>query len=197
MIRSQLRHILLARHHNGYGIHSPYLYHLVTHVLFNKNRYYCFDSIESLFPAPEKEHAIGQAIFRLAEDINASTLVACCDANSIDLAYLTSVKSEARLFCLLDTEEMRQSIDTMATIDLAVFGRCTDADKLTAVLEQCIEHTQDKSVFVVKNIHSKQMEQRWYSIIKHPKVRASLDIFHYGILLFNPDLEKRQYIIRQ
>lgn len=34
-----LRHRLLSRHRNGYGLHSPFVYELVRNVIFNKNRW--------------------------------------------------------------------------------------------------------------------------------------------------------------
>lgn len=192
----QLRHFLLARHRKGNGIHSPSLYRLVSHVLFSKNRFYCFDDIESLFPVPEREHAIGQTIFRLANDSNASALVACCDSNSIDLAYLKSVKADARLLCLSDTEKLSQSLENLPVIDLAVFDACADSAKLSDLFELCLERVHAESIFVIKNIHDRGMDQYWNAFVKHPQVRVSLDVFRYGILLFNPDLEKKQYFIR-
>ncbi len=218
-----LRYFLLAGHHKGHGIHSPSLYHLVSHVLFNKNRYYCFDSIEYLFPAPKLEHTIGQTLFRLAEDIKATTLVACCYSGSIDLAYLMTVRADARILCLSTTEQslnqaknsqelmdgcsvngaimndihhVKQSFNNLSNIDLAVFDACTDTPLLTNLFELCLEHAHTNSLFFVKDIHTRHMEQNWKSMVKHPQVTASLDVFQYGILLFNPDLEKKQYIIR-
>jgi len=193
----QLRYYLLARHRKGHGIHSPSLYHLVSSVLFNTNRYYCFDSIESLFPASEREHAIGQTIFRLADDINATSLVACCDSSSIDITYLKAVKADAHLLCLSETKDMRQSMENLPNIDLAVFDLCTDSAKQTELFELCLKHVHADSLFVIKNIHDKGLEQYWKAFARHPNVQVSLDVYQYGVLLFRPDLEKKQYLIRQ
>lgn len=34
-----IRHLLKARHRNGYGLHSPFVYELARNVIFNKNRW--------------------------------------------------------------------------------------------------------------------------------------------------------------
>ncbi len=193
MILPKLRHVLLAGHRKGHGIHSPYLYHLITQVLFNKNRYYCFDSIETSYPATQKEHALGQTLFRLAEDINASTMVVCCESDNVDMAYLKSVKSDARIERLTDPEELKN----MATIDMAVFDLCYDKNKLLNLFDEMLLHTLPTSVFVVKNRHIKGIANDWDTFIHHPRVTASLDLHQYGILLFRPDLEKKTYHIRQ
>ncbi len=193
MILPQLRHVLLARHRKGHGIHSPYLYHLITQVLFNKNPYYCFDNIETSCPATEREHLLGQTLFRLAEDINASTMVVCCEADAVDVAYLESVKADAHIVQLTDAERL----NSLSDIDLAVFDDYHDTNKLLNLFEGMLSHTHSKSVFFIKHIHKKGMEQCWNVFISHPHVKASLDVYHYGILLFKPDLEKRHYLIKQ
>ena len=45
-IYAYVRHMLTAWNTTGEGIHSPYLFHLVSFVLRDKNRFYCFSDIE-------------------------------------------------------------------------------------------------------------------------------------------------------
>lgn len=193
MILPKLRHVLLAGHRKGHGIHSPFLYHLVTHVLFNKNRYYCFDSIETSFPATQKEHALGQTLFRLAEDINASTMVVCCESDNVDMAYLKSVKSDAQIVRLTDSEELKN----IATIDLAVFDLGLERGKMIRLFDDMLLHIVPTSVFVIKKKYLKGTGSYWDTFTHHPRVTANLDLHQYGILLFRPDLEKKTYRIRQ
>ena len=42
-----LKHRLTARNTLGYGVHSPYLYYIVRFLMYDDNRYYCFDSVEA------------------------------------------------------------------------------------------------------------------------------------------------------
>lgn len=193
MILPQLRHVLLARHRRGHGIHSPFLYHLVTQVLFNKNRYYSFDRIESLIPATPNEHVIGQTLFRLAEDTKVSNMVVFCNPDTVDVAYLKSVKADAQLIRLTNAEELKQ----LPSIDLAVFDVCHESESLDKLLDNALLMTHPSSVFVLKNIHAKGKEHYWLALINHPQVTASLDVFHLGIAFFRPDLEKKCYRIRQ
>lgn len=39
---------LHARHKHGYGVHSPFVFELVTEVMYNTSRYYAFEEIENL-----------------------------------------------------------------------------------------------------------------------------------------------------
>ena len=43
---AKIRHGLTAWNTGGEGIHSPYLFHLVRHIISDDNRYYCWEDIE-------------------------------------------------------------------------------------------------------------------------------------------------------
>ena len=45
-IKSFFEYVLKARHYKGYGIHSPFMYELVTEVLWNRYEYYAFEYID-------------------------------------------------------------------------------------------------------------------------------------------------------
>lgn len=224
MILPQLRHMLLAGHRKGHGIHSPFLYHLVNQAIFNNNRYYCFDNIEHLYPTTKKGHTLGQILFKLAEDINATTLLAYCDDSSVDLAYLMLHKAGTDLFFLTDKKNNTNSFDsiqaakrgcncqsvflsetnpsnnaicTLPKIDLAFVDSYSDSPNVAKWIESILGRMHNNSLLIIKHIHKKQMEPHWNAITHHPLVTVSLDVYHFGILLFRPDLEKKHYLIRR
>ena len=45
-IFSRAFHALTARNTLGHGVHSPYLYNMVRFVIYDDNRYYCWDAVE-------------------------------------------------------------------------------------------------------------------------------------------------------
>lgn len=45
---ARIGHFFKARPKGGYGIHSPYVFDFVNHVLYDHNPYYCFRQIEKL-----------------------------------------------------------------------------------------------------------------------------------------------------
>ena len=60
--------------------------------------------------------------------------------------------------------------------------------------EQCIEKTHHQSIIVVDDIHwSDEMEKAWNMMKNHPKVRSTFDLFHFGIVFFNHELNKNHY----
>ena len=47
-IKSRLHYLFSARYWKGHRVHSPYVYHFLNFVLFEKSPYYCYSSIEQI-----------------------------------------------------------------------------------------------------------------------------------------------------
>ena len=62
--------------------------------------------------------------------------------------------------------------------------------------EICLDRAHDKSVFIFDDIHlSRGMDKAWNEIKKNTQVTLSIDCFHFGLLLFDPMLAKRDYVL--
>ncbi len=57
-IYKYFKHQLTARHSYGYGIHSPYIYYFTKFVIYEKNSYYIFSSIESIRSLLKKDNSV-------------------------------------------------------------------------------------------------------------------------------------------
>ncbi len=56
-------------------------------------------------------------------------------------------------------------------------------------VEQLLRQATDESVVVVADIHwSRGMERAWDELLKHPRVTASVDTYHFGLLFLRPEL---------
>jgi predicted O-methyltransferase YrrM len=61
----------------------------------------------------------------------------------------------------------------------------------------CIEKANDQTIFVFDDIHwSEGMTEAWVEIQKHAKVTATIDLFFVGIVFFNSDLSKENFVLR-
>jgi len=61
----------------------------------------------------------------------------------------------------------------------------------------CLEKAHNKTIFVFDDIHwSQGMTEAWEEIKKHPKVTATIDLFFMGIVFFNSDLSKEDFVLR-
>ncbi|MDP4276388.1 MAG: hypothetical protein Q8914_02025 [Bacteroidota bacterium] len=130
-IQSRIQFVFRAGHHNGHGIHSPYLYHLITNILNNDYPYYCFDTIETALKSRPASHhpslleqgkhlfgkhlpftlstetriANSRILFRLAHDMKADYIVETCFCGYPDSAYLVKARPNAHFLCLNTSQE--------------------------------------------------------------------------------------------
>lgn len=219
-VTSPLSHIMHLRRRKGHGIHSPYLYHLITDVLFNRHPYYCFDALRLLSPADKHAHRLGRLLFRLAQDAGVTHSLYVGSTGTPDLAYLSMAGAKHRVDALAFSEagltltqalvaglhtdsirviatyndaDLRRQLAAIPTLDLVVINPHLDKTQLRATMNACLETCKHNSLLVVNQPHDKAMVDCWTSACEHPSVTASLDAFRFGLLLFRPDLEKKHY----
>lgn len=219
-VTSPLNHILRLRRRKGHGIHSPYLYHLITEVLFSRHPYYCFDELKGYAPMDKEAHRLGRLLFRLAQDAGVtSTLYVGCQG-SPDMAYLAMASTnhtvkglacdEAALARSLaftaglhtdsvsieptfDAAAFTQQLEKVPALELVVLQPNPDKAMLMTQVEACLEKCGHSSLLLIIQPRSKAMAACWTAAKKHPAVTTSLDTHSFGLLLFRPDLEKRHY----
>ena len=66
-LKQRFKHAIRFRHKRGYGVHSPFVFDLITNVIKEKAVYYDFERIESKGNIREKERKLYRLLFRLAE----------------------------------------------------------------------------------------------------------------------------------
>lgn len=215
-----LNHLLRARRRKGHGIHSPYVYHLVSEVLFNKHPYYCFETLKSLHAEDKGNHRFGQILFKLATDARSTQALYIGCNDSPDLAYLAKVGTKLQVKAIaldknafslaqalnasLQTESLSvvpafdqvnflRQLAEIPQLDLVVFRPIPDQATLSLMMEACLKICHHKSVFVVNQPLDKAMAACWSQAKKNEAVTAILESSQFGLLTFRPDLEKKQY----
>ncbi|PHN08379.1 O-methyltransferase [Flavilitoribacter nigricans] len=63
--------------------------------------------------------------------------------------------------------------------------------------EQCLQLAHNDSVFCIGDIYwSEEMERAWQQLRKHPRVRLSVDLFHFGLLFLRSEqIEKEHFTL--
>ncbi|MFK8059434.1 MAG: O-methyltransferase [Polaribacter sp.] len=61
----------------------------------------------------------------------------------------------------------------------------------------CLSTINNESIWVFDDIYwSQEMKEAWQEIKNHPKVRVSVDVFHFGIVFFRKEQAKEHFKIR-
>lgn len=88
-------------------------------------------------------------------------------------------------------------LDFNPTLDFVYFDGNHQKEATLKYFEFCLKHINDNSVFVFDDIHwTKNMEEAWEEIKKHPRVKVTIDTFQWGIVFFKKEQEKEHFTIR-
>jgi predicted O-methyltransferase YrrM len=87
-------------------------------------------------------------------------------------------------------------IQTTPKLDLAFIDAHHSEEATLLFFETLCRSLHQQSIVVIGDIHwSAGMERAWRQLTQHDAVTLSVDIFHAGILFFNPDLRKEKEVL--
>lgn len=165
-----------------------------------------------------------QQLFRLANYIRPSSIIELGTSLGITSAYLASanksistttfegcpehLKIASRIWKKLGLtnitpqlgnldDTLNKYLDTTDKVDMVFFDANHRYLPTITYFELCLPKTHKQSVFVFDDIHwSDEMFKAWNEIKGHPSVTVSIDLFHLGILFFDPALSKQHFVLR-
>jgi len=93
-------------------------------------------------------------------------------------------------------ETLAPSINTINKVDLVFFDANHRYQPTLEYFNLFRNKIHEKTIFVFDDIHwSKEMSQAWEEIKKSVEVTLSIDLYYFGIVLFDPTLTKQHYIL--
>lgn len=82
-------------------------------------------------------------------------------------------------------------------LDMVFFDGNHRKEATLNYFSQCMQHRASDAVFIFDDIHwSREMEEAWIEIKKHPSVRITIDLFQMGLVFFREGLSKEDFILR-
>ncbi len=82
-------------------------------------------------------------------------------------------------------------------LDFVFFDGNHQKEATLNYFNQCVEKVKFHTVFVFDDIHwSEGMTEAWEKIKQHPKVTTTIDLYMLGIVFFNTDLSKEDFVLK-
>jgi len=90
-----------------------------------------------------------------------------------------------------------QYLAKVPSLDMIFFDGNHQKAATLDYFDQCVAKVHPESIFIFDDIHwYTEMEEAWEVIKKHPKVTSTIDLFFVGIVFFNTDLSKENFLLR-
>ena len=202
------------RYRKGFGVHSPFVFNLITKVIEEKCSYYSFYDIELLRK---------QLLFRLTNYFKSKNILQIGTTMGLSTLYLTSYATGLRCIALENVPEfatiarqafakegrnpidlrignykdlLPQALNDINSLDFVFFNTLYEQHNNLWLFNECMKYAHNDTVFVFEGIKaSRKMRELWEEICACPEVTVTLDLYSLGIVLFNKKLHKRDYIV--
>jgi len=183
-----------------------------------------FKRVKSIVKKSSSTPAKGQLLFRLARDFKPDNIIELGTSMGIGAMYLAlgapqsnvvTIEGCANIASVAESNYRKANIlniqqnigrfkdllpdilSKMQKVDLVFVDGDHRKEKLLDNFEECVQYSGEKSIFILDDIHwSKSMEEAWTQIINDPRVKVSVDLFHFGLLFFRDELSKESFTIR-
>ncbi len=173
---------------NQHGVHSPFVYNLVTRCFYDKKLRQSYGLIASIVENDPSEISLKNAklLNRLLSYLNYSTILIL--NNSPD--------------CITKILSINNSISvSYSTEDIVQFDFIyLDIDQLknNPKLQQTLfSKVHNDSLLLISSIHqSKGNQAFWRQLQHHSRTKVTIDTFHLGFIFFRKEQEKEHFVIR-
>ena len=247
----------LFRSRNQHGVHSPFIYQLITQCFYNKTPFESYETLESFrkrlyandtkilvqdFGAGSRVfkgnvrniHKIAktagitpkraQLLFRVVNYLQPKNILEMGTSVGLATSALSLGHPDSKVLtiegCKTTSEVAQEQFDhfEMRNIQLihGEFDRVMDTkgiknsnfqlifvdgnhnkEATLALFNTLLANINNDTIMIFDDIYwSKGMTEAWEEIMKHPKVKVSIDIFYWGMIFFRKEQEKEHFSIR-
>ena len=178
-------------------------------------------AIDKMAASSLKPKKFAQLLFRMVQYYQPATIVELGTSFGITTAYLASGNPSANVYTLegagsiaaiarrnfsaLQLEHIKliegdfkislpPLLSSLDKIDFAFIDGNHKKDPTLEYFELLLQCSQENSIMVFDDIHwSKEMEEAWESICRHPSVTLTIDLFFIGIVFLKKDFKVKQH----
>lgn len=218
--RTGLKLLYKIRHHRGHGIHSPFVFNLITKVIEEKTQYHVYSDIRDILDSRSVKHyrldRHNQLLFRLVNYFGSKRILELGSGYGASTICLTAPSSGIKCVCVESSQEKaiqardlykewNRDITLLTDGTLPVLLEKQDCiyinlNNFGAISENFRSYlsdlTHEKTFIIVRGIRTNKRHQLlWRNIISMEERTAVLDLFNVGILFFDKRLYKWNYKI--
>lgn len=188
------------RYRCGYGVHSPFAFDLITHVIYERTPYYAYKTLAAeqkklsgVRGWAHESKRVNRLLFRLVNWVQPATII---DAGILSASslYLQAGKRGADYLPVSDLSEL--FLEQGASVDFLYLHDFRRPEFVEQGFAVCAPRTTVQSVFVVEGIrYNTAMKELWQRMQADNRVGITFDLYDLGILFFDKSKIKQHYTV--
>lgn len=208
-LRSRRRRI----HKRGHGIHSPFLFSLITGVIDNKHRYYFYDQIDLMYKEVTKASKsykmnnsknlgvpsvkVLQCIFRIINEFQPKRIFFEGEFGDFYYRLFKGVSSEIEILPFDRYREFAEEVCSIGESDNKnsniVFCNVSEVDNRISL----IQSIRENDIVICNGLQwTKHDKNNWSTYLLNSNITASLESKEMGIGFANSKLHKQNFFIK-
>ena len=190
------------RHRRGYGVHSPFAFHLITGVIYETAPYYKYAFLlEEGKQLASRWHRrwrgdsvqVKRFLFRLVNYARPETIVdaGCLSASGL---CLKAARERTAYTAAAGLDEL--FLESGVPVDFLYLHDWHYPDFVAEVFRQCEERTRGCSVFVIEGIRYNRTMRRLREAMKQDeRCGITFDLYDLGTIFFDRTKIKQHYLV--
>lgn len=184
-LKERVKHAVRFRHKRGFGVHSPFMFDFILQVVRDRRHKFVYPKeAEQWVSGKRREREFCRLLYRMASYLRVSRI--CCTGKRAGLisAYVAHVPGVSEV-CV-------DAVDRLSVVDFVVVGSSLKTVQGKIAPEKLLATGEESRCIVIRDIYSnRQNHLLWNELRKEAAV--CVDMMWYGILLFDPKLQKGKY----
>jgi predicted O-methyltransferase YrrM len=91
-------------------------------------------------------------------------------------------------------QTLPMALEKLPQVDLVFFDGNHRKEATLAYFNLCLKKSHRDSIFIFDDIHwSPEMEEAWNTIIEHPDIKISIDLFRMGMVFFRSEHREEEH----
>ena len=183
----------------GFGVHSPYIYALLTDVFRERLPYYAYEAIGQLpgeSPYSSGSFKINRLLFRLVNRFLPDSIIEAGDSDGRSLKSMSLARKDAVCRNIpggrgFSTEKLKQTLGNSQQLDF-LFISSTNAFR--EAFEAALPLTGEHSVFIIPSIHADKDRRMWWKAVERDeRTGFTVDLYDIGLVFFDRNHPRRNY----
>jgi len=190
----------LLKSSNQHGVHSPFVYQLITKCLYkkiDKDSWKTFQTSNNKLLKNKKiknSHKKAKILLKLIHYFKPKNNLEIANSLDLEVTALAMNFSNSCVTTIANTPLEISEVTLNRKFDCVYFHK----NQITLkTFNTCLKAINNNSFFIFNDIYeNSETIKNWSSIKNHPKVKVSLDLFYFGVIFFRKEQAKEHFKIR-